>query len=98
MKPDGLARRGVLVRHLVMPGQQAEAAAIFEWLATALSPDTYLNIPEHHGSVPSGAHRSAKPDRYGDIDRRPRPAEIEAAIAAARGAVLWRLDERVRAW
>src|ERR687891_334635 len=29
--PDGLARRGVLVRHLVMPRQEDEAAAIFEW-------------------------------------------------------------------
>jgi hypothetical protein len=31
--PEGLARRGVLVRHLVMPGQSAEAEAIFGWLA-----------------------------------------------------------------
>jgi putative pyruvate formate lyase activating enzyme len=90
--PDGLARRGVLVRHLVMPGQEAEAAAIFEWLASALSPDTYVNImgqyrPEH--TVKD------KPDRYGDIDRRPLPAEMEAASAAARRAGLRRLDERV---
>ena len=34
---DGLARRGVLVRHLVMPGQQAEAAAIMGWLAGDVS-------------------------------------------------------------
>jgi putative pyruvate formate lyase activating enzyme len=40
----GLAIRGVLVRHLVMPGQAAETAAIMRWLATELSPDTYVNI------------------------------------------------------
>src|SRR5436309_1090110 len=42
--PDGLARRGVLVRHLVMPGQSAEAEATFRWLAEEVSPDTYVNI------------------------------------------------------
>src|SRR5262249_56739151 len=42
--PEGLARRGVLVRHLVMPGQEEEAAAIFEWLAREVSPDTYVNV------------------------------------------------------
>src|SRR5581483_1406059 len=30
---DGLAKQGVILRHLVMPGQLAEAKAIFEWLA-----------------------------------------------------------------
>ena len=34
---DGIARRGVLVRHLVMPGQAEEAAAIFDWLAREVS-------------------------------------------------------------
>jgi putative pyruvate formate lyase activating enzyme len=93
--PDGLARRGVLVRHLVMPGQEAEAAAIFEWLASALSPDTYVNVmgqyrPEH--KVPE------RPDRYEDINRRPLPAEMDAALAAADRAGLWRIDERVVPW
>jgi putative pyruvate formate lyase activating enzyme len=91
--PDGLARRGVLVRHLVMPGQEAEAAAIFQWLASALSPDTYLNVmgqyrPEH----------KVTPERYEDIARRPLPAEMDAALAAARRAGLWRIDERVLPW
>ena len=34
--PDGLARRGVLIRHLVMPGQLEEAKAIFNWIASEL--------------------------------------------------------------
>lgn len=92
---DGLAKRGVLVRHLVMPGQQDEAAAIFGWLANEVSPDTYVNImgqyrPEYQvGSVADDGGR-----RYGEIDRKPRAPEIEAAYAAARDAGLWRFDER----
>ncbi|MGH9369348.1 MAG: radical SAM protein [Thermoanaerobaculia bacterium] len=93
--PDGLARRGVLVRHLVMPGQTEEAASIFEWLAREVSPDTYLNVmgqyrPEHlvGQTGPDGKAR------YAEIDRRPFREEMDAAFAAARRAGLWRFDER----
>ncbi|HEX2023403.1 MAG TPA: radical SAM protein [Acidimicrobiales bacterium] len=92
--PDGLARTGLIVRHLVMPGQEDEAAAIFQWLACELSPDTYVNVmgqyrPEY--KVDDG-------DRYEDINRRPLTSEMHAAYAAARRAGLWRLDERVLPW
>jgi putative pyruvate formate lyase activating enzyme len=94
--PEGLARRGLLVRHLVMPGLEHEAAPIFEWLATEVSPDTYVNVmaqyrPEHKigRPGPTGA------PRYADLDRRPRTDELDAALDAARAAGLWRFDERV---
>jgi putative pyruvate formate lyase activating enzyme len=91
---DGLARRGVLVRHLVMPGLAAESQAILEWLAHELSPDTYVNVmaqyrPAWHVGEPDGGAR-----RFAEIDRAPRPAEIEAAYEAAREAGLWRFDQR----
>jgi putative pyruvate formate lyase activating enzyme len=93
----GLACRGVLVRHLVMPGQGDEAAAIFDWLASAVSPDTYVNVmgqyrPQYKVGVPSP--RAERP--FPEIDRAPQPAEMEAAYAAARRAGLWRFDERRR--
>jgi putative pyruvate formate lyase activating enzyme len=87
---SGVARRGLLVRHLVMPGLGDETAAILRWLAEEISPDTYVNImgqyrPDHR--VPGNA-------RYGDIDRRVSRAEMEAAYGAARKAGLRRLDRR----
>ncbi len=88
--PDGLARRGVLVRHLVMPGQTDEAAAIFRWLADELSPDTYVNVMGQYRPE----HKVAGSERYIDIGRRPSGAEMAAARAAAADAGLWRLDER----
>ncbi|GMU93935.1 MAG: radical SAM protein [Candidatus Hydrogenedentota bacterium] len=93
--PDGMARRGVLVRHLVMPGQTREAAAIFRWLADELSPDTYVNVmgqyrPEYQVGSIAG---DGKP-KYEDIHRRPLPAEMREAYDAARNAGLWRFDER----
>ena len=92
---DGLARRGVLVRHLVMPGQLDEAEAIFRWLASELSPDTYVNImgqyrPDHRvGDRKPGGKRL-----YEEIDRPPGTDELAAAHSAGRRAGLWRLDRR----
>ena len=89
---DGLARRGVLVRHLVMPGGVDEAVEIFRWLHDAVSPDTYVNIMDQYRPE----HRVPGSPRYADIDRRLRREELTAAYAAARRAGLWRFDERWR--
>jgi putative pyruvate formate lyase activating enzyme len=92
---DGMARRGVLVRHLVMPGQAEETAAIFDWLAREVSPDTYVNVmgqyhPQHKVGEP-GRDGTA---RFAEIGRRPGAREMETAFAAARRAGLWRFDVR----
>lgn len=44
----GLARRGLLVRHLVLPGDLAGTREIARFLAREVSPDTYINL---HGPV-----------------------------------------------
>ena len=91
--PDGLARRGVLVRHLVMPEQTDEAAQIFNWLAAELSPDTYVNIMgQYRPQFQVGD--SDKKGKYTDINRTPSSAEMQAAREAAYHAGLFRLDER----
>jgi putative pyruvate formate lyase activating enzyme len=92
---DGLARRGLLVRHLVMPGQTDETAAIMQWLADEISPDTYVNLmaqyrPEYEvGQIA----RDGRP-RYQEIARGPTREELADAYAAARDAGLWRFDTR----
>ncbi|MDH3731279.1 MAG: radical SAM protein [Acidimicrobiia bacterium] len=88
--PDGLARRGLLVRHLVMPGHVDESAAIFRWLHDRISPDTYVNIMAQYRPE----HRVPGSERYVDLDRRPESKEMVHAVAAARQAGLWRFDER----
>jgi putative pyruvate formate lyase activating enzyme len=93
--PDGLARRGVLVRHLVMPGQEDEAAAIFEWLAREVSPDTYVNIMgQYRPEYQVGQIAANGAVRYPELRRRPAPREMGSAREAARRAGLWRFDER----
>ncbi len=92
---DGLAKRGLLVRHLVMPGQEDEAAAIFRWLASEVSPDTYVNIMGQYRPAYQTDERTRDGRaKYADIDRQPSMAEMSAARRAARSAGLWRFDRR----
>ncbi|MCJ1456765.1 hypothetical protein MMC28_007130 [Mycoblastus sanguinarius] len=46
--PDGLAKRGVLVRHLVMPGKEDEGQEIMRWLGGNISRDIFVNIMEQY--------------------------------------------------
>jgi putative pyruvate formate lyase activating enzyme len=87
---DGLAVRGVLVRHLVMPGILADTRAILEWLA-ALSRDTYVNLMDQY--YPAW---KAKTEKYEEINRRVQREEVEAGRAYASAGGLWRLDSRWR--
>ncbi|BCO08750.1 radical SAM protein [Desulfolithobacter dissulfuricans] len=85
--PDGLARRGLLVRHLVMPGMLDETGAILSWLAEEISPATYINIMDQY-------HPCGQAHRYPEIDRPLRPGEYAEALELARQAGLTRLDQR----
>jgi putative pyruvate formate lyase activating enzyme len=87
---DGVARRGVLVRHLVMPGQLDESREIFRFLAGEVSPDTFVNIMAqyHPDNEVSGGGGSG----FGEINRRPTSAEMVATYEAARESGLWRFD------
>jgi putative pyruvate formate lyase activating enzyme len=45
---DGVAKKGVLVRHLVMPGKEDEGKEIVRWLAENVSKDTMVHIMEQY--------------------------------------------------
>ena len=91
--PDGVARRGVLVRHLVMPGLGDEAAAIFAWLGEAVSRDTCVNVMgQYRPDFQVGRRVADGPGKYGEIGRPVTSAELDAARAAARRAGLWRFE------
>jgi putative pyruvate formate lyase activating enzyme len=90
MDEDGLALRGVLVRHLVMPGMLEDTQAILRWLVTELSPDTYLNLMDQYHP----AHKAETDLRSTDLNRRLSRAEFGRAVELASAAGLWRLDSR----
>jgi putative pyruvate formate lyase activating enzyme len=86
---DGLARRGLLLRHLVMPGCLDETRAILGWVAAELGPDTYVNLMDQY--YPAG---KVSAERYPEIHRRLRPSEYREALAIASELDLRRLDAR----
>ena len=97
--PDGVACRGLLVRHLVMPGLLEETRQIFRWFANEISRDTFVNIMAQYrpaykvGSVPNTGPQAGT-IRYEEINRRLTEEELQAAYDAAEQAGLWRFDER----
>jgi putative pyruvate formate lyase activating enzyme len=89
---NGLALRGVILRHLVMPGGIAGTREILQWVARELGPDSYVNVMAQY--YPAG---KVSPREYIKINRHITPKEYEEAMEAAQAAGLWRLDPRVPA-
>ena len=85
---DGLARRGVLVRHLVMPGMIDQTDDIFRFLAEELASDTYVNVMSQYR--PGG---KVTAEKYGQINRAVTMSEYLEAIRIAHDFGL-RLDQR----
>jgi putative pyruvate formate lyase activating enzyme len=81
----GIARRGVLVRHLVMPGAIAGTREIMKFLAREVSPYTYVNLMEQY--APAG---KVSAEKFPEINRRITAQEYAKAVAVARHAGLSR--------
>jgi len=85
MDEHGLARRGLLVRHLVMPGGLAGTPDVARFLAEEISRDTYFNVMAQY-------HPAYKAAEHPPLDRRITPKEYADAVAACRAAGLHRFD------
>ena len=86
---SGVALRGVLRRHLVMPGEIAGTRETMHWIAHELGPDTYINVmPQYH---PAG---KVSDKEHAEINRCISAAEFQQALQAAWDSGLHRLDHR----
>lgn len=88
---QGLARRGVLLRHLVMPGMPEETAAILRFVAEQLGTGCYVNLMAQY--YPSG--RVGRDGEFPELDRRLFHEEYTQALDLAEELGL-RLDPRSR--
>jgi putative pyruvate formate lyase activating enzyme len=88
MDERGVAVRGVLVRHLVMPGLLDETRACLEWLRRELGADTYLNLMDQYR--PAGKVGGAA---FPEIDRGLTSREWSEAVRLA-ASLGFRLDQR----
>jgi putative pyruvate formate lyase activating enzyme len=83
----GVAVRGIILRHLVMPGGAAGTREIIRFVAQEISRNTYVNIMDQYRPC-GNAHK------YPSINRRITDEEYEEALAAAREEGITRLDNR----
>jgi putative pyruvate formate lyase activating enzyme len=81
----GIARRGILLRHLVLPHGLAGTRDIMRFVAKEISPDTYVNIMAQYR--PCG--RAAEVKELADF---PSKTEYEAAVQSAMEEGIARLD------
>ncbi len=87
MDEKGIALRGLLVRHLVLPKGLAGTPEIARFLAEAVSPDTYVNVMDQYRPC-------YKANELPPLDRRTSRAEYNRALEQAREAGLHRFDRR----
>ena len=84
---QGIAVRGLLVRHLVLPEELAGTAEIARFLAEEISPDTYINIMDQYRPCYSAFELPP-------LNRAITRAEHELALEQAQSAGLHRFDRR----
>ncbi|HSF34181.1 MAG TPA: radical SAM protein [Candidatus Tectomicrobia bacterium] len=72
----GIARRGLLVRHLVMPGMTQDSHAVLRFIADELSPQTYVNLMDQYRPC-------FQAGRSPEIARRTTAAEHRAVVEMA---------------
>lgn len=74
---NGVAVRGLLIRHLVLPDDLAVSGAVFRFVAEEISKDTYINIMDQYYP----AHQAF---RYEELSRRITAGEYKKVLSLAR--------------
>jgi putative pyruvate formate lyase activating enzyme len=83
----GVAVRGLLVRHLVLPGGLSDTGRVLKFIAEEISTDTYINLMDQY-------HPCYRAFDYPPLDRPLEDAEYRRALALASKHGLRRLDNR----
>lgn len=72
---NGLMKKGLIIRHMILPTHQKDSIALLDWIAQNLGKHTYLSImnqytPYYHACTP--------------VDRKLTPLEYKIVVAHAR--------------
>ena len=79
------ARKGLLIRHLIMPNNQSDTKEIIDFVADNIGPQTYLNLMEQYRPC-------YKADKYPEINRRINEEEYREAVTYAKDRGFFRPD------
>jgi putative pyruvate formate lyase activating enzyme len=83
----GIARRGLLIRHLVLPDNLAGSEQVLAFIAGEISPYCYINLMDQY-------HPCYRAEENPPLDRPLRAGEFETVLAMADRYGLHRLDQR----
>jgi putative pyruvate formate lyase activating enzyme len=83
MDRRGIAQRGILVRHLVLPNGLAGSREILDFVARQISPNTYINIMDQY-------HPAFKASEHDELNRRISSSEFNEVVAYAQHVGLQR--------
>jgi putative pyruvate formate lyase activating enzyme len=86
MDSDGIAQRGMIIRHLVLPGGLAGTRETMHFIAEKLSNDSYVNIMKQYRPCGNASKIKA-------LSKHPSQQDFEAAYHAARVEGIKRLDK-----
>lgn len=56
---NGIAKKGLIIRHLVLPGNISQAVKVFEWVRNNLPEDTYISVMRQY--TPFGKAKEMPP-------------------------------------
>ena len=84
---DGIATKGLLIRHLVLPNSLAGSETIMEFLAGEISIHTYINIMDQYRPV-------YQANKFKELNRRITKEEYDQAVQSSEQAGLYRFDTR----
>ncbi len=85
MDERGVALRGLLVRHLILPEDLAGTKEAMRFIAREISTNTYVNLMDQYRPC-------YKANEHPPLDRRITPKEFEQAVKTALGFGITRLD------
>jgi len=68
---EGIARKGLLVRHLVLPNGKAGTGEVLRWLAAELAPEVFISLmsqyhPMYRADEVEGLNRRLTSEEYGE--------------------------------
>jgi putative pyruvate formate lyase activating enzyme len=89
---NGIAKRGLIIRHLVLPEDLSQTEEVIKFVAQEISPNTYFNLMDQYR--PCG-----EAWKYPPLDRKITKEEWNRALELAKKYGLKRLDDRrARFW
>lgn len=80
---DGIAQKGLIIRHLVLPNNIAGSEKVIKFIAEEISKDTYINIMDQYRPCFNA-------DKYPEINRRINLTEYNKVLELAKSYGLYR--------